>query len=297
MSILGVGQFNTKELNSDKVIDYTDKSIEYAELYRIILIKLNNLEVTITSHDKSIEYGSKTWVALPIERSAIKYHTSLQVDELELTIGVYGVTFGNKSYTMPELIQYGFLDNAKIEVYRIIPNQPELGHVLLYPGNIRKSVGYKDGVFNCSVTHILDDLNKKIPTKYYQEQCNHALFDDYCQLNQTTYANSGIVDTVSTKTMIVSSTFGSQGIDNYYQHGMIEFIDGNNQYLKASIERCTSNIVYLYTELPHVPNINDNFIVYPGCDKTGTMCHSKFANYINFLGFEHIPRPEVMYGL
>lgn len=297
MTVLGADQLNTKELNDNEVIDYTKTSIEYAELYRLVLTKLNNLEITLTSYGKDIEYGGKTWTALPIERGTIKYHTSLQVDELDVTIGVYGVTYGDQAYTIPELIQHGFLDNALVEVYRIIPNKAELGHTLLYPGNIRKTVGYKDGVFNFSITHILDDLNKKIPTKYYQELCNHSLFDDYCQLDRATYVTSGTVDLDSTKSMIISSVFASHSLDNYYEHGMIEFTSGDNQYLKASIERCTSYTAYLYTELPNIPSVGDDILIYPGCDKTGTTCHSKFGNYVNFLGFEHIPRPEVMYGL
>lgn len=296
MAVFGSKQFNTRELNSAKIIDYTDKSIEYAELYMITITKLNDLEITLTSYDQDIEYGGYTWTAIPLERRAIKYHTSLQVDELEVTAGVYGVTFGSHNYSMVELIQYGFLDNAKVDVYRIIPTKPELGHVLLYPGHIRKKVGFKDGTFTFSITHVLDDLQRRFPTKYYQEQCNHSLFSSYCGLDRNTYVSSGIVEGGSTRTMLISSTFLSQG-EGYFEHGKVEFTSGDDQYITVSIERCTSNHVYLYTELPHIPSNGDNFLVYPGCDKTGTMCHSKFNNYTNFLGFEHIPKPEVMHGL
>ena len=43
--------------------------------------------------------------------------------------------------------------------------------------------------------------------------------------------------------------------------------------------------------------IGDTFVAIPGCNKTGAQCDEKFSNYANFLGFEYIPKPDVMWGL
>lgn len=288
--------FNEALFNeSETIIDYTKDQFEYAELYRLVLTKYNNIEINFTSYDEDISYGGITWTSVPIERQAIKYYTSLQVDELQVNIGVVGITVGNQSYTIPELIRYGFLENAFVEILRIDPTNIDAGYVVLYPGNIRKKIGFKDGIFSFSITHILDDLKKSFPNKYYQEQCNHRLFDKYCDISSATYVACGtLVNTASTITMLVSSVFGAT--EGYYEHGSITMTSGENQYIKKSIERCTGNNVYLYSPLPFVPASGDNFTVYPGCDKTGTMCHSKFNNYTNFFGFENIPRQENLYG-
>lgn len=295
MAVLNRSQLNERGINDGTVVDYTESSIEYAELYSIILSELNDLEINFTNWDSDIDYGGLDWLAVPIDRKAIKYHSSLQVDELEVSVGVVGVAVGSKEYSMPEVIRHGFLNNAEVSVYRIIPNASEYGHSLIFTGNIRKKMGFKDGSLTFSITHILDDLKKKFPCKYYQEQCNHKLFDTYCTLSKGTYVNCFSITATSDKDQIVCSDVNTFD-DQWFQHGLIEFTSGDNQHITRSIEFHKDETIYLYQPLPENPQTGDNFHIYPGCDKTGTMCHSKFNNYVNFFGFEHIPTKEVMYG-
>jgi hypothetical protein len=40
------------------------------------------------------------------------------------------------------------------------------------------------------------------------------------------------------------------------------------------------------------PEAGDGVSVYPGCDKTKTMCGTKYVNINRFRGFPFVPRPE-----
>lgn len=43
---------------------------------------------------------------------------------------------------------------------------------------------------------------------------------------------------------------------------------------------------------PFTPAVGNAFTAWPGCDKHGATCVSRFNNYARFMGFEYIPVAE-----
>ena len=70
---------------------------------------------------------------------------------------------------------------------------------------------------------------------------------------------------------------------------------GNNLNVSRTIYKHNDGNVELLIPYNEAINIGvDTFDVWPGCDKSGATCASKFSNYSNFFGFEYTPKAEVL---
>jgi len=69
---------------------------------------------------------------------------------------------------------------------------------------------------------------------------------------------------------------------------------GASNGISKSIRTHNEGNIVLYETFKLGISVGDTFEVFPGCDKSGTTCNDKFSNYENFLGFEYIPRPDVL---
>ncbi len=78
--------------------------------------------------------------------------------------------------------------------------------------------------------------------------------------------------------------------------GEIRMTSGANNGVSRIIRFHNNGNVDVYIPFDFDIAVGDRFLAYAGCDKSGTTCHARFANIINFLGFEYIPRPEIMFG-
>ncbi len=273
-------------------MDPTAAQLTFAELYEITTTDGSVLRVT--SHDASIVYGGNTYQALPIKRSQIAYHTDLQVDKVEISMGLVGVKVGAKEYSIPKLIRLGLLRNAHVKIHLIdyvLKNEIKL----LFEGWVTEGISYNNGIVTLSVGSILDKLNEKFPKYIYSEYCNHQLYSLYCGLTKNNYKISSTAGAGSTESKIYSSVFAfSAHAEGYWAKGELKMTAGGNANLSRTIIKHNDGNVELLIPFPEAVVVGDAFDAWPGCDKAGVTCHEKFNNYANFLGFEYTPKPEVL---
>lgn len=93
-----------------------------------------------------------------------------------------------------------------------------------------------------------------------------------------------------TTTTIVDAT--RTEADDYWNEGVIEFTDGDNEGEKRAVRDFiqSSHTLYLDYALPNTPSAGDKYTLYQGCDKSFAICGSRFDNKANFGGFPHIPQ-------
>lgn len=79
--------------------------------------------------------------------------------------------------------------------------------------------------------------------------------------------------------------------DEFFQWGMIVFLDGPNAGFTADIAKYVASTrrIELALPLPFVPEVGDQVWVQVGCDKRVVTCQGKFGNAINFRGFPRLP--------
>ena len=276
------------------MVDLTATKLTIAELYTFILT--NGVIARFTSCDVNITYGGNTYQAIPIKRTNISYHSQLQVDKVTITAGIIGITIGAQSYTIPQIIKRDSLRGAHIYIYLI--DYIALDSLkLMFEGWVTGGISYDQGSLIVECGSLLDKLNEKFPRLIYSEFCQHRLFDTYCSLTKASYKTSGSATAGTTTQLIYASCFQyATKPKGYWLSGELKLTSGNNNGLSRTINLHGDGYVRVINPFIDSIVVDDTFDVYPGCDKSGSICESKFSNYENFFGFEFIPNPDVLYG-
>lgn len=276
------------------MVDLTATQLKITELY--IFEMTNGAIARFTNHSANVAYGGNTYQAIPIKRSNIAYHSELQVDKVTITLGIIGVTVGAASHTIPQIIKRGFIKNAHVYIY-LVDYVALDSTTLLFEGWATGGISYNQGELTVDCSSLLDKLNAKFPKYIYSEFCQHQLFGLYCGLTKASYLESGTATAGTTTQIIYASVFAfSNHASGYWLRGEITFTSGDNNGISRSIVEHGDG--YIKTLVPFIDTIavGNTFSVYPGCDKSGATCESKFNNYSNFFGFEYCPSPSVLYG-
>lgn len=281
-------------------LDLSQNTLTLAELYEIEMV--NGLLLYVTNHDRQIEYDGKTYLAVPVQRGPISYHSNLQVDKVELTIGIVGITVGEKVVTAPQMVKRDYLRNAHVRVL-LVDFVALDDDKLLFEGWVTGGVSLNAGSLTLSVGSILDRLSQKVPKIIYSEFCQHRLFsvsenewEPQCGLVKAEWAVTGTTAAESDEITIYSTEFAfSAHTENYWTCGELQITSGDNSGLSRTIIEHNDGYVILLTPFPEAITGGETFTVYPGCDRSGETCATKFDNYVHFFGFESIPKPEMLY--
>lgn len=274
-------------------VDLTTTQLTVAEIYTITTT--SGLIARFTSHDQNLLYNSNSYQSIPISRTNIAYHTDLQVDKVDVSFGLIGVTIGESLYSIPKIIRMGILRNAHV-VISLIDYVALNFEKILFDGYITGGISYNRGVCTLSVGSILDKLNEKFPKYIYSEYCQHQLFGTYCGLDKLAWRGGSAITNSSDNTFYSPMLTYASSNENFYGKGEIQFTSGPNAGLSRSIIKHFDGYVKVLIPFPEVAEIDDEFYAWPGCDKSGFTCDYKFANYDNFMGFEFCPKPEVLIG-
>jgi uncharacterized phage protein (TIGR02218 family) len=274
----------------------TGTELKLAELYMFTL--KNGVVAYFTSHDANLVYGGHTYQAIPIQRGSISYHSDLQIDTVDINMGLIGILIGTAQYTIPQIIRREFLRQANVKIYLV--NYTTLAQeLLLFDGYISGDISYNAGILTLNCGSILDRLNDKFPRLIYTEFCQHNLFDSRCGLIKgSPWSMNASVAANSTTSVIYNASFAYVGFaaPGFWTKGEIKMTSGSNDDISRSIRSHGDGYIILLKQFDETITVGDTFTVYAGCDKTGTTCADKFSNYVNFFGFEYIPKPETMYG-
>ena len=85
--------------------------------------------------------------------------------------------------------------------------------------------------------------------------------------------------------------------DDWFNGGAAFFESGNNSgrglEVRDFTEGAGSQVIELFTDMPFNIVIGDKLRIFAGCDKTFSICISKFDNAINFVGEPFVPGEDI----
>ena len=279
------------------VCNFGATQLQLTEVFRITL--KDGTIVHYTKHDANIVWSAETFIPLPITRSDITYHSNMQVDIVTLNIGIVGITVGANNYTIPQLISMGALRKAKVEIY-LVDWPTVTTSLFLFKGFTTGNISYNQGVLTLDCNSELDKLNTIFPKITYTELCQHEHFRTgtfACNLTKASYKVSGIVSSTNgTYTVGANPFLFASYANGYWLQGELVWTSGSNNASTFSIKAHTDGFIALRAATPFPIQVGDGFDVYPGCDRTGATCATKYNNYVNFFGFEYLPKSETLYG-
>lgn len=82
------------------------------------------------------------------------------------------------------------------------------------------------------------------------------------------------------------------GAVNWFALGYAEWTNGSGLPIRHSIiasAAISGGAIVLTFGSPPAFSVGQALRIYPGCDRLGSTCLNKFANYANFRGFEFMP--------
>ena len=277
-------------------LSLTPEELQLTDIYDITLGTGARLYLTPYggTYTKLPRIDGNEYQTIPITRTKVSYHTDLQVDTVDVSFGIHAFTVGGR--TIVEAIQLGWFDDAEV-IIRIINLNMTAERREIFRGQVGKGIKFDRKTVKLSVTSTLDLLKAIVPKIIYQEQCNHKLWSSYCGLSKVAHRRTGTAATGSTRTRIISAIFAfTAHPSGHFVLGEIRLISGANAGVSRTIRFHNNGNVDVYQPFDFDVAVGDSFEVFPGCDKSGTTCATKFGNYANFLGFEYIPRPEIMFS-
>lgn len=120
----------------------------------------------------------------------------------------------------------------------------------------------------------------------WTRSCPHALYDQNCKVNPELYRVPIVVQgltgvsIISTDLSALSSGYLSGGYFEWEWHpGVME---------KRAIETSSGAILYVLGTTDGL-QVGQTIYAYPGCNRTISMCASRFDNVPNYGGFPHMP--------
>ncbi len=132
----------------------------------------------------------------------------------------------------------------------------------------------------------------------YQRMCRHALYGRGCKVNKALYAVTGVPSAVAGVTVTIPAAAAYP--DGYFNTGMIETPDGALRFIighagsQLTLMRPMESLNRLFAAQGYGLSYGEVYgglavKLYPGCDRSRSMCNSRFNNLENYGGFDWIP--------
>jgi uncharacterized phage protein (TIGR02218 family) len=138
--------------------------------------------------------------------------------------------------------------------------------------------------FQC--TAIQSVLKFQVPVFVVKPTCNNVLFDTMCALDRAPFAVAGTVDEMDVTGTVLTITAAGAYADDYFTIGELVLADGT----RRSIIQHAGTTIRLLSGFPEgTVGHADAITLYPGCDGQYATCNTKFANVVNFFGFDLMP--------
>lgn len=127
-------------------------------------------------------------------------------------------------------------------------------------------------------------LNRQIPRWRYQTMCNHVLYDKNCKIDPATWSRSRLI-TEQTGRIIKTVSIGEASL--WARGGKL--VIGNDPRTIINHQEDSGDSVLTLMAGYGYNVVGRTGVVYAGCDRTVDTCRTKFANVVNYLGFNFVP--------
>jgi len=177
---------------------------------------------------------------------------------------------------------------ATLTVQAYHRNDPALEVRVIYKGVVR-SVAFTQNASKSSLSlvPVNEALDKQIPERTYQAQCNNVLFDADCKISAGSFSHVGEVLSITDNVIEVAGLESAKGTGwstgGYVGYGTLDY--------RLILEQDGDDLVLV---LPfHESVVGEDVTVYAGCDHAVATCNSKFSNSVNFGGCPYVPTKNI----
>ena len=250
------------------------------------LRRRDGLVLGFTDHDKDlIVDGVACRANSGMTARALQQTTGLSVDNTE----AFGA-LSAAAITEDDLAA-GRYDGAEVQAY-LVNWAMQDDFIVQFCGQLGE-ISRVDGSFKAELRGLTDLLNRPHGMAY-TPGCSAILGDGRCRFNLLQPGYSIEMDVEFAEDGRVFALRGLAGYDDrWFEGGRFEVTNGAAAGLAGVVKIDRQDGVFRRIELwqsLRAPVVSgDSVRVQAGCDKMATTCRRKFANFLNFRGFPHIP--------
>ena len=244
-----------------------------------------------TDHDRDLAFDGIAFRArTALTASALQQLTGLGVDNAEASGALSDAGLSESD------ILCGRLDGAEVRLWWV--NWADVNMRTLkfrgWLGDIRRA----GGAFRAELLGLSERLGRP-QGRLYQAGCTAVLGDAACRVDLTAPEMSAVAvpDAVLDGDRLL---FGAldRPAPGWFARGKVEVLDGPaaglGGLIKSDRMRGGTREVTLWERLSSPMGAGASVRLTAGCDKRGETCREKFANFLNFRGFPHIPGEDWM---
>jgi uncharacterized phage protein (TIGR02218 family) len=286
----------SKSLTSELLNHYYQPQTTIARCLRIE--RRDGVMIALTDHDADLMIDEICY------QSAVGYTptaVSMQDRGVVNTIDVEGIL--SVAGVSREDIAAGLFDHAQIFIFEVNYEAISQGILPLMSGFWGECQLHN----NHYVTEFksLSQVLQQTVGELYSTHCRAQLGDKRCGLNLAEFALEGVVATIENHGQFTAEGFNQPF--NYFQYGLITWQQGSNAGLSMEIQSFQSGKqqnenaeetlcgeFQLVQPMPYPIEVDDIFLLTPGCDKSLAMCKARFNNVVNFRGEPFIPGIDQM---
>jgi uncharacterized phage protein (TIGR02218 family) len=246
----------------------------------------DGLVLGFTDHDNSFVFEGIVFKASTgMTARALQQTTGLSVDNSEASGAL-----SDDALNETDILQ-GRLDGAEVRIWLVNWRDPAQ-RIEQFRGSLGE-ITRAGGAFKAELRGLTDQLNQTLG-RVFQRGCTASLADRECGvvLETATYSVETVITGFDDQGRLLFD--GISGFpESWFERGKVEIRSGLAQGLVGivKLDRVfgAQRVVDLWQRFATEVSIGDQVRLVAGCDKLAATCRSKFANFLNFRGFPHIP--------
>lgn len=239
-----------------------------------------------TDHDGDLSFDGHDFKASSgLSAGALQQTTGLSVDNSE-AIGA----LSDVSVTEADLAE-GRFDGAEVQSWLV--NWADVNQrIVEFRGNFGE-VTRKAGAFRVELRGLTERLNQ-VQGRVYQAGCNAVLGDARCGVDLADPIYHVTATVAEIDVLGRMSILGATGfLDRWFERGHMQVLSGASAGVSVMIKGDRMNASGRVIDLWHGTGASlvagDSVRLVAGCDRRAGTCRDKFANFLNFRGFPHVP--------
>jgi len=251
-------------------------------LARVVKItRLDGFILRIAEAEQSLTVSAQTFSPLPgAEISAVKHALNGEVGSMEIR---FAHSDGGTLDTAE--LNTGFWDGATVQLYLVDRlTLPALGDPMFTGLIDAVNIDPIGSSGDFDIRGLAVQAEAFIQT--FQPMCRTDLFSSLCQLDETAFDHVGTVGTIIDRFNFTVAGLGAPPADGWFNQGTFVTASGFKGVVANWILSSLKITMYQPQCLARL-TAGEAITLYPGCDKTGTTCRTKFNNKINFQGEDH----------
>lgn len=259
----------------------------YAVCWDIERSDATHFRFTTHDHDLILADGFTYSPAGGLNQTAARKESGLREQNQEFS----GVITSDK-ITVDDL-RGGKFREAEVTQSLIDFRYPWAGSLQTLKYNIAQTT-FDGELWEAEVTGITRRLKQSIGD-VVGRTCKADVGDSDCKVNldHVDYRALGTIaiEISEERRIFKTSGVGTGWGDDFFNHGKLVWTSGNNDDIISMVKDWVSADVQceLILPTPFDIQIGDTFTIYAGCEKTKSVCSSKFSNLVNFRGDPYIP--------